>query len=221
MKRMNFEKRVHVSPPATPEEALKAVATSDEQRVTLTAGLREIRNGVLGYEGLARASPNLKERMRDLNLARTALANLTKALATPFCNDLIEAMDVELISPRRLSRNSRPPAERHSMQFLQLLPVVKRYVDDMTIDDIRERWNDGSDRRSVNLERRDYETGAVFDLVQKAGFALGEPDGRTVELIRRMFSYTSGKMVGISMVRKRLAAWKTPGKQNTCGFHSR
>jgi hypothetical protein len=36
-----------------------------------------------------------------------------------------------------------------------------------------------------------------------------------------MFSYTSGKTVGISMVRKRLAVWKTPGKQNTYAFHNR
>ena len=35
--------------------------------------------------------------------------------------------------------------------FLKLLPVVKQAVDTMTADDIHERWNDGSDRRSVNL----------------------------------------------------------------------
>jgi hypothetical protein len=80
MKRMNFEKRVRVSPRATPEEALKTVAITDEQRDTLIPGLQKIRDEVRGYDRLARLSPNLKERMRDLNLARTALANLTKAL---------------------------------------------------------------------------------------------------------------------------------------------
>jgi hypothetical protein len=210
VKRMNFEKRVRVSPPATPEEALKTLAIADEQRDTLIPGLLKIREEVRGYDCLARRSPNLKERMRDLHLARTALVNLTKALATPFRNDLIEAMDDEVISPG---------LERRSVLFLKLLPVVKRYIDAMTADDIRERWNEGSDRRSVNLECLDYETGAVFDLAQKAGFGLDEPNGQTVELIRRMFSYTSGKTVGISMARKRLAAWKTPGKQNTCALH--
>ena len=62
---------------------------------------------------------------------------------------------------------------------------------------------------------------SVFDLVQKAGFALYEPDGQTLELMRRIFSYTGGKTVGTtSMVRKRLAAWKTPGKQNVYAFHN-
>ena len=89
----------------------------------------------------------------------------------------------------------------------------------MTVDDIRERWDD-DDRRAVNQRRIDYETDAVFDLVQKAGFAVDEPNRQTLELIRRMFSYTGGKTVGISMVRKRLAAWKTPGKQNVYAFHN-
>jgi hypothetical protein len=218
MKRKNFERHLRVGPPATPEEALKTITLTDEQRDTLTAGLQEIRNEVLDYGGLARASPNLKERMRDLRLARTALANLTRAFATPFRNDLIEAMEVEVISPRRLSRESRRSAKRRSDLLLELLPVVKRYVDDMTVDDVRERWDD-DDRRAVNRRRIEYETDAVFDIVQKADFALDEPDGQTLELIRRMFSYTSGRTVGISMVRKRLAGWKTPGKQNTSPFH--
>ena len=113
----------------------------------------------------------------------------------------------------------RSRAERRSILFLELLPVVKRYIDDMTVDDIRERWDD-DDRRAVNQRRIDYETDAVFDLVQKAGFALDEPDRQTLELIRRMFSYTGGKTVGISMVRKRLKTWKTPGKQNVYAFHN-
>ena len=158
--------------------------------------------------------------MLDLKLARTALANLTKALATPFRNDLIEAMEDEVVSPRRISRNSRPGPERRSVLFLKLLPVVKQYIDNMTVDDIRKRWNDARSARG-QLERCiDYETDAVFDLVQKAGFALDKPDRQTLELIRRMFSYTGGaKAVGISMVRKRLAAWKTPGKQDIYAFH--
>ena len=74
---------------------------------------------------------------------------------------------------------------------------------------------------SVNQRCVDYETKSVFDLVQKAGFALYEPDGQTLELMRRIFSYTGGKTVGTtSMVRKRLAAWKTPGKQNVYAFHN-
>ena len=160
---------------------------------------------------LARASPNLKERMRDLNLARTALANLTKAFSTPFRNDLIEAMEVEL-PLQRFSVSLRPlrRVNRRSMQFLELLPVVKRYIDDMTADDIRKHWDD-DDRRRVNQRRLDYETDAVFDLVQEAGFALDKPDKQTLELVRRVFSYTGSKAVGISMVRKRLAARKTPG----------
>jgi hypothetical protein len=67
----------------------------EHQRETLIVGLRKIREEILGYQGLARASPNLKERMLNHVLARTALANLTKAFATPFRNDLIEAMEVE------------------------------------------------------------------------------------------------------------------------------
>lgn len=202
---MKRERRVRANPPATPEETLKGMPLSIVQRDMLTVGLQEIRDEVLDCEGLARASPNLKERRRALDLARTALANLTKAFATPFRNDLIEAMD-EDIDPK-----SRP--KRSSMLFLELLPVVKRYIGDMTVDDIRERWDD-DDRRAVNQRRSDYETDAVFDLVQKAGFALDKPDRQTLELIRRMFSYIGGKTVGISMARKRLAAWKTPGKQN-------
>ena len=60
-------------------------------------------------------------------------------------------MEDEVVSPRRISRNSRPGPKRRSVLFLELLPVVKQYIDKMTVDDIRERWNDGSDRRSVNL----------------------------------------------------------------------
>ena len=36
------------------------------------------------------------------------------------------------------------------MESLKLLPVVDQAVDTMTADDIHERWNDGSDRRSVD-----------------------------------------------------------------------
>ena len=147
--------------PATPEEALKTLPMTDGQRDMLTIGLYQIRNEMLEYEGLARASSNLKQRMLALKLARTALANLTKALRTPFKNDLLEAMgeawDGAYSDPR-------------SMEFLKLLPVVKQAVDTMTADDIHERWNDGSDRRSVNQRCVDYETESVFDLVQKAGF---------------------------------------------------
>jgi hypothetical protein len=211
-------KRPRARPPATPEEALKGLPLSVEQTGTLISGMLEIRAEVLDYKGLARASPNLKERLLSLKLARTALANLTNAFATPFCNDVIEAMDEDQ-PPRRLNLSSRPRVKRRSVQFLELLPVVKRYIDDMTADDIRKRWSDGSDRRTVNLECLDYETDAVFDLVQKAGFALGEPGGQTLELIRCLFTFTGGKAVGISMARKRLKAWKTLGKQNVYAFH--
>ena len=196
--------------PPTPEEALKTLPLTGRQRVTLTIGLYQIRNGMLEYEGLARASPNLKQRMLALKLARTALANLTKAFATPFRNDLLEAMDEALDGVR---------SDPRSIEFLKLLPVVKQTVDAMTADDIRERWSD-DDRRSVNQRRVEYQTEAVFDLVQKAGFALDEPDGQKLELIRRMFSYTGGKTVGTSMARKRLETWKTPGKQNVYAFHN-
>jgi hypothetical protein len=198
--------------PATPEEALKTLPMTDGQRDMLTIGLYQIRNEMLECEGLARASSNLKQRMLALKLARTALANLTKALKTPFKNDLLEAMDEAWDGAY---------SDPRSMEFLKLLPVVKQAVDTMTADDIHERWNDGSDRRSVNQRCVDYETESVFDLVQKAGFALYEPDGQTLELMRRIFSYTGGKTVGTtSMVRKRLAAWKTPGKQNVYAFHN-
>ena len=198
--------------PATPEEALKTLPMTDGQRDMLTIGLYQIRNEMLEYEGLARASSDLKQRMLALKLARTALANLTKALTTPFKNDLLEAMDEAWDGAY---------SDPRSMEFLKLLPVVKQAVDTMTADDIHERWNDGSDRRSVNQRCVDYETESVFDLVQKAGFALYEPDGQTLELMRRIFSYTGGKTVGTtSMVRKRLAAWKTPGKQNVYAFHN-
>jgi hypothetical protein len=209
-------KSVRPSPPATPEEALRTMAITDEQRATLTSGLQLIRDEVLDYKGLAVASPNLKERMRDLNLARTALTNLTKALATPFRNDLIEAMDETVAPPRRIPRR---PRKRRSVLFLELLPEVKAHIDAMDRASVRERWNDGSDRLSVNLECLDYETDAVFNLVRKAGFTLDEPDKKTLDLIRRIFSYTGGKTVGISMVRKRLAARKTPGKQDIYAFH--
>jgi hypothetical protein len=195
----------------TLEEALKGLALSSEQHDMLIRGMLEIRAEVLSYKDLAKSSPNLKERMRALNLARTALANLTKAFATPFRNDLIEAMD---------ETPSRRTKKRRSVLLLELLPEVKAHIDAMDGASIQERWNDGSDRRSVNLERLDYETGAVFSLVQKAGFALDEPCKQTLELIRRIFSYTGGETVGISMVRKRLAAWKTPGKQNVYAFHN-
>ena len=207
---MKHERRVRASAPATPEEALKTIALTSWQRDTLTVGLQQIRNGVLDYENFARASPNLKQRMVALRLARTALANLTKALRTPFKNDLLEAMDEALDDVY---------SDPRGMEFLKLLPVVKPIVDTMTAGDIRERWND-DDRRRVNQRRVDYETDCVFDLVQEAGFALDEPDRQTFELIRLMFSYTGGKkMVEISMVRKRLKAWKTPGKQNVYAFH--
>jgi hypothetical protein len=211
-------KRQRASPPATPEEALKGLTMTDGQRNTLISGMLKIRQEVVGYDGLARASPNLKERSRNLKLARTALANLTKAFASPFRNDLIEAADEDIDPPRRISRRWTPSAKRPSVQFLELLPVVKRYIDDMTVDDIRGRWSD-DDRRSVNSRRLDYETGAVLDLVQRAGFSVDDPDMPTLELIRAIFAYSGGKAGGTSMARKRIAAWKTPGKQNVYAFH--
>jgi hypothetical protein len=209
-------KQARARPPAPPQEVLKGLPLSVEQTGTLIPRMLEIRAETLDDEGLARASANLKQRMRDLNLARTALANLTKAFATPFRNDLIEVME-EPPHSLSLSRRSKPII-RKSVLFLELLPVVKSYIDKMTAADIRERWS-GDDRRAVNRRRIDSETDAVFDLVQKAGFALEEPDRPTLELVRRVFSYTTGKTVGISMVRKRLKMWKIRGKQSLCAFH--
>jgi hypothetical protein len=209
-------KRVRATPPATPEKTLKGLALLSEQRDMLIRGMSEIRAEVLSYEDLAKFSPNLKDRMRALDLTRTALTNLTKAFATPFRNDLIEVMDETKAPPRRIPRRAK---KRRSVLFLELLPEVKAHIDAMDRASVQKRWNDGSDRRSVNLECLEYETDAVLDLVQKAGFALDKPDGQTLDLIRRIFSYTGGKTVGISMVRKRMAAWKTPGKQDIYAFH--
>ena len=111
-------------------------------------------------------------------------------------------------------------SDPRGMEFLKLLPVVKPIVDTMTAGDIRERWNRRLDRRRVNQRRVDARPIVFLTLFRRPGFALDEPDRQTFELIRLMFSYTGGKkMVEISMVRKRLKAWKTPGKQNVYAFH--
>ncbi len=209
-------KRPRSKTPATPEESLKTLPLTEEQRDTLFSGMLEIRKEVLNYRGLARASPTPKERLRSLALAKTALANLTTSSRTPFQNDLIEAMD-EGDDPWLTIVGRSPYGIRRSLLFLELVPVVKRYIDDMTAEDIRERWND-NDRRSVNQRRIDYETGAVLELVEQAGFDLDRPDAKTLELIRRIFAFTGQKLLSPSAVLKRFAAWKTPGKQNVYAF---
>jgi hypothetical protein len=104
-------------------------------------------------------------------------------------------------------------------EFLKLLPVVKLTIDAMTSDNIHERWSDGSDRRTVNSERLDFEAFAALKLVQKAGFGIDPLEQETVELIRCIFAFTGQKMLSPSAVLKRLQPWKTPGKQNVYAFH--
>jgi hypothetical protein len=101
------------------------------------------------------------------------------------------------------------------VQFLELLPVVKRYIDKMTADDIRHRWND-DDRRAVNQRRIDYETEAVLDLVQRAGFDVEPPNPKTLELIRCMFAFIGQKMLSLSAVRKRLAVESMGQTRHLC-----
>ena len=49
--------RSRAKSPATPEEALKTLPITDEQRNMLISGMQEIREEVLNYEGLAEPRP--------------------------------------------------------------------------------------------------------------------------------------------------------------------
>ena len=131
---------------------------TDGQRDMLTIGLYQIRNEMLEYEGLARASSNFRATYARAQTCQNSSPNLTKALRTPFKNDLLEAMDEAWDGAY---------SDPRSMEFLKLLPVVKQAVDTMTADDIHERWNDGSDRRSVNQRCVDYKTESFLTLSKR------------------------------------------------------
>jgi hypothetical protein len=186
--------------------AKRRISFTAEERAALAAGAERLRTEVRerDYDGLAQFNANLKERLRALTVARAALAKLTRVLDGPFAADLIEAMEADEDLPRQISWNDPFPAvTRRSKQFLDLLPVVKKYIDAMTADDIRDRWAD-DDRVRIQQRKLRFVTTEACAIVAEA-LGVAEIKGpRALEAMRRVLRFVEDRPIDADSVRKRI-----------------
>jgi hypothetical protein len=196
MKRMIFEKRVRVSPPATPEEALRGLAITEGQRVYLICHMCEFSTvaSAIFDVGLRPVSWSPKERLHYFGVGKDALRNLSIALDATFRHDLFDA-----------AKTKRE--EKQIGKFLELMDVMMPLADRITEKRIRERWA-GADGRSLRKLRTSFETDWTRLHVKHAGFCVDPPDPSTLELLRRVLSFLSQTPMSVDAVRKRLVAEK-------------
>jgi hypothetical protein len=187
-------KRVRASPPATPEEALKGLPMSTQQRAGLLEFMREfpdMRRGTeLTWLRLVNWSP--KERLEWFARAKAALGDLSLALDASFMHDLFDAAKTK-------------QEEKQIGEFLELLPVMAQLTGRITEKRVRERWA-GADGRSARKIWSSIETDFVRGFVRHAGFCVDPPDIAALEALRRVLSFTGKTALSISAVRKRIAA---------------
>lgn len=183
------------SRPKTPEEALKGVAMSSCQRAGLVKFMREEFPEIkwsVDIVGLRPIRWSPQERLDRFAQAKGALGNLTSALDASFRHDLFDAAKTKL-------------EEKQVGKFLELIPVMTQLAGRITEKRIRERWA-GADGRSARKTWTSIETDMVRHYVRHAGFRVDPPDVVALEVLRRVLSFTSEKVLGISAIRKRIAA---------------
>jgi hypothetical protein len=142
----------------------------------------------------ARLSPDLKGRKRNRDRVKRALKTLVDAFDTGFRHDLLESTDQDI-----------------GRRFLDLLPLVKRSVDEMTDCHIRERWL-GNDGRRMRVSLSAVEIDFVRHYVRMAGLATDPPNSEAREVMRRMLGFIRRKEIGSSAIRKRLKVENTRQK---------
>ena len=187
-------KRERFGAPATPEEALKGLVLSTQQREILVLFMRELpeMRRVIEMTYLRSVSWSLKERLEWFARAKAAFADLGLALDASFRHDLFGA-----------AKTKRE--EKQVGKFLDLLRVMARLTGGITEKRIRERWA-GADRRYARKVWTGIETDMARISVRQAGFCVDPPDAVALEVLRRVLSFTSKTPLSISAVRKRIAA---------------
>jgi hypothetical protein len=178
----------------TPEEALKGVPMSTQQRAGLVEfmlGFPDLRRGI-EIAWLRPVSWSPKERLEWFAHAKAAFGDLILALDASFSHDLFDAAKTK-------------QEEKQVGKFLQLLPVMAQLTGRITEKRIRERWA-GADGRSARKSWFSIETDMVRHYVRHAGFRVDPPDAVALEVLRRVLSFTSRTELSISAIRKRIAA---------------
>jgi hypothetical protein len=187
-------KHVRSCAPATPEEVLKGLPMSTQQRAGLVEFMREfpdMRRGI-DFAWLRPVSWSPKERLEWFAHAKAAPGDLILALDASFRHDLFDGVKTE-------------QEEKQVGEFLELLPVMEQLTARITEKRIRERWA-GADGRSARKIWTSIETDMVRAYVRHAGFHVDPPDVVALEALRRVLSFTSETTLSISAVRKRIAA---------------
>jgi hypothetical protein len=180
--------------PATPEEALKGLPLSPQQRAGLVQFMREFPDMQRKTEiaWLRPVSWSPKERSEWFAHAKAAFGDLILALDVSFRHDLFDAAKTK-------------QEEKQVGKFLELLPVMAQLTGRITEQRIRERWA-GADGRSARKMWTSIETDMVRAYVRHAGFCVYPPDVAALEALRRVLSFTSKTELSIGAVRKRIAA---------------
>jgi hypothetical protein len=187
-------KRERFGSPGTPEEALKGLALSTQQRALLVGFMRELpeMRRVIEMTYLRSVSWSLKERLEWLAKAQAAFTDLGLALDASFRHDLFDA-----------AKTKRE--EKQVGKFLELLSVMAQLAGRITEKRIRERWA-GADGRYARKVWTGIETNMARISVRQAGFCVDPPDAVALEALRRVLSFTSKTTLTIGAVRKRVVA---------------
>jgi hypothetical protein len=180
-------------PPKSPEKTLKGLAMSAQQRAELVEFMQEFPKMKRAVEvGLRSVSWPPKERLKRVTQAKAAIGDLTLALDASFRHDLFYAAKIKA-------------EEEQIHKFLKLLPMMAQLTDRISPPSIRERWA-GSDRRSARKAWTSIETNLVRGFVRRVGFRVDPPDLAALEVLQRILSFTSQTALGVSAIRKRIAA---------------
>jgi hypothetical protein len=174
-----MKRRISFSVEENAAGAKRRISFTAEERAALAAGADRLREEVRGWDEVAECSTNLKERRRAIALARTALANLTRAFDGLIAVDLIGAMD-------------------DGEQFLDLLPRVKKCVDAMTGDG----WV-GGDRKTIRKNQLRFITLEACTIVVEAlDTEIKGP--RALEAVRWVLAFAEDRSIDADSVRKRI-----------------
>jgi hypothetical protein len=164
---------------------------TQEQRERLCMAASDLQEAMRRERGRS-INCSVKERLRMRIRAQTAVNNLLEVFESPFACDLI-------------FDSSAPPEEAlRVLQARDLLPLLKKRIDGMTEVGLRKQWA-GRDGRHDRARITSFETDLARQAVRQAGFCADPPDPLGLAVLRCFLSFTGGKILSESAVRKRIA----------------
>jgi hypothetical protein len=173
-------------------EMFRGLAMTPEQRERLCVAASDLQEAMRSKQGRS-INCSVKERLRMRLRAQTAVNHLLEAFESPFAYDLT------------IDSSGPPDEDLKVLQARDLLRLLKKRIDGMTEAGLRKRWA-GRDGRTDRASITSFETDLARQAVRQAGFCADPPDLLGLAVLRCFLSFTGGKVLSESAVRKRMAA---------------